>query len=142
MLPESEIDTRARLHAPESFRVTEDTAWERWVWRVMVVLIAAFGLALLWLPAPAAAQAANAANAVPDTQVRVWAASCAACHGTDGKSNSAIPSINGQDKAVLLQKLLAYQRDQLPATVMHQHAKGYTEAQLERLADHFSRLPK
>lgn len=139
MLPESEIDTRARLHAPESFRVTEDTAWERWVWRVMVVLIAAFGLALLWLPAPASAQATGPAV---DTQVRVWAASCAACHGTDGKSHSAIPSINGQDKAVLLQKLLAYQRDQLPATVMHQHAKGYTEAQLERLAEHFSRLPK
>ncbi len=139
MLPESEIDTRARLHAPESFRVTEDTAWERWVWRVMVVLIAAFGLALLWLPAPASAQATGPAV---DTQVRVWAASCAACHGTDGKSHSVIPSINGQDKAVLLQKLLAYQRDQLPATVMHQHAKGYTEAQLERLAEHFSRLPK
>ncbi len=78
----------------------------------------------------------------PDIQARVWAASCASCHGTDGKSNSVIPSIAGQDKAVLLQKLLAYKRDELPATVMHQHAKGYTDAELDRLATHFSRLPK
>ncbi|WP_439587797.1 c-type cytochrome [Hydrogenophaga sp.] len=77
-----------------------------------------------------------------DFQARAWAASCAACHGTGGKSNSAIPSINGQDKQVLLTKLLAYKRDQLPATVMHQHAKGYSDAELERLADHFSRQPK
>ncbi len=77
-----------------------------------------------------------------DLQARAWAASCAACHGTGGASNSTIPSINGQDKQVLLTKLLAYKRDQLPATVMHQHAKGYSDAELERLADHFSRQPK
>jgi cytochrome c553 len=77
-----------------------------------------------------------------DLQARTWAASCAACHGTDGKSNSVIPSIHGQDKQVLLTKLLAYKRDQLQATVMHQHAKGYSDAELERLADHFSRRPK
>ncbi len=140
MFPESEIDTRASLHAPESFRADEASAWERWAWRAMVALIAGFGLALLWLPVPAAAQ--GTPDATIDTQTRTWAASCAACHGTDGKSNSAIPSINGQDKAVLLTKLLAYKRDQLPATVMHQHAKGYSDAELERLADHFSRLPK
>ncbi|WP_439519373.1 c-type cytochrome [Hydrogenophaga sp.] len=77
-----------------------------------------------------------------DFQARAWAASCAACHGTAGKSNSAIPSINAQDKQVLLTKLLAYKRDQLQATVMHQHAKGYSDAELERLADHFSRQPE
>jgi cytochrome subunit of sulfide dehydrogenase len=79
------------------------------------------------------------AQTAPDLQARAWAASCAACHGTDGKSNSAIPTIAGQDKAVLLQKLLAYKQGTLPATVMHQHAKGYTDAELERLAAHFSR---
>ena len=98
------------------------------------------GIAALLISAGAAqAQAASSSN---DFQARAWAASCAACHGTGGKSNSAIPSINGQDKQVLLTKLLAYKRDQLPATVMHQHAKGYSDAELERLADHFSRQPK
>ncbi len=97
-------------------------------------------IALLALAATAGASAQQTPS--PERQTRVWAASCAACHGTGGKSNSAIPSIAGQDKQVLLTKLLAYKRGQLPATVMHQHAKGYTDAELERLADHFSRQPK
>jgi len=95
------------------------------------------GIAALLLCSAAAAQ-----TTAPDLQARAWAASCAACHGTDGKSNSAIPAIAGQDKAVLQQKLLAYKQGTLPATVMHQHAKGYTDAELERLAAHFSRQPK
>ena len=52
MFPESEIDTRASLHAPESFRADQETVWERWAWRAMVALIAGFGLALLLLPVP------------------------------------------------------------------------------------------
>jgi sulfide dehydrogenase cytochrome subunit len=76
-----------------------------------------------------------------DTQARVWAASCAACHGTNGAGGpgrGAIPVIAGQDKAVLLQKLLAYKKGELQATVMHQHAKGYSDAELERLATYFA----
>ncbi|QHE76908.1 c-type cytochrome [Hydrogenophaga sp. PBL-H3] len=96
------------------------------------------GMTALWLLCGAVQAQTN----TTDFQARAWAASCAACHGTDGKSNSAIPAIAGQDKAVLLQKLLAYKQGTLPATVMHQHAKGYTEAELERLAAHFSRQPK
>lgn len=83
--------------------------------------------------------AAGSAVAAQDRQTQVWAASCAACHGTNGQSNSAIPSIAGQDKQALLAKLKAYKSDQLSATVMHQHAKGYSDAELERLADFFSR---
>ena len=96
----------------------------------------------LALAALALCSTAQAQPGPTDLQARVWAASCAACHGTGGASNSAIPSINGQDKQTLLTKRLANKRDQLPATVMHQHAKGYSDAELERLADHFSRQPK
>jgi cytochrome subunit of sulfide dehydrogenase len=78
----------------------------------------------------------------PDLQARAWAASCAACHGTNGKSLGGIASIAGLDKQQLLDKLLAYKNGTLPATVMHQHAKGYTDAELARLADHFSRQPR
>lgn len=74
-----------------------------------------------------------------ETQTRTWAASCATCHGTQGHSLGGIPSLAGVDKAFLLQKLLAYQQGTLPASVMHQHTKGYTAAELERLADFFSR---
>lgn len=77
-----------------------------------------------------------------DLQARAWAASCAACHGTNGKSLGGIPSIAGVDKQQLLDKLLAYKNGTQPATVMHQHAKGYTDAELARLADFFSRQPR
>lgn len=95
----------------------------------------ALGLALGLVSALAGAEGV-------DLQARVWAASCAACHGTQGKSQGGIASIAGVDKQQLLDKLLAYKNGTLPATVMHQHAKGYTDAELARLADHFSRLPR
>ena len=75
-------------------------------------------------------------------QTRAWAASCAACHGTGGAARTGIPAIAGQDQAVLQHKLLAFKAGTLPATVMHQHAKGYTDEQLARLAEHFSKQPQ
>lgn len=82
--------------------------------------------------------AASAQAQTPDLQARAWAASCAACHGTQGQSQGGIPAIAGADKATLLDKLKAYRDGKLPATVMHQHAKGYTDAELDRLATHFA----
>ncbi len=82
--------------------------------------------------------AASAAAQAADDQARVWAASCAACHGTQGRSAGGIPSIAGLEQALLREKLLAFKQGTLPATVMHQHAKGYTDQELERLALFFS----
>jgi cytochrome c553 len=93
-----------------------------------------------WLAAATLAPAALTTLAQhPEAQVRVAAASCAACHGTQGVSLGGIPSIAGVEQKQLLEKLLAYKRGELPATVMHQHAKGYSDAELEQLAQFFSR---
>ena len=86
--------------------------------------------------------AASASAQEPDYRARAWAVSCAACHGTGGSAQTGIPAIAGQDRTVLLHKLLSFKAGTLPATVMHQHAKGYTDAELERLADFFSRQPR
>ena len=77
----------------------------------------------------------------PDRQARNWASSCAACHGTDGRTVGAeIPSLAGRDADQLFRALNEFRNGQRPAaTVMHQHAKGYTEAELERIAAYFSR---
>ena len=40
----------------------------------------------------------------------------------------------------LLGKLLGYKSGQLKGTIMHQHAKGYSDEELSRIADHFSAL--
>jgi cytochrome subunit of sulfide dehydrogenase len=95
--------------------------------------IGAIGLAAgaLLSPAPASAQ---------DTQVaRSLAATCATCHGTDGRSVGNVPpSLAGQNRQLLLQALKDFRDGKRPATIMHQQAKGYTDAQFEILADYFA----
>lgn len=95
-------------------------------------------LAALTLVQATAAHAQTAA--VPaDRQARTWAATCAACHGSDGRAQGAIPPIAGRDAALLYRTLLEFKNGQRPAaTVMHQHAKGYTDEELRRIAEAFA----
>ena len=95
---------------------------------------------LLPLTVPLALAASAVCAQGTDLQARVWAASCAACHGTNGKSLGGIASIAGVDKQQLLDKLLTYKNGTQPATVMHQHAKGYTNEQLDAIAGYFANV--
>jgi cytochrome c553 len=90
---------------------------------------------LLMLTLACAAQAAP-----PPLQVQVWAASCMACHGTDGRATGTGMVIAGQPVAALLKSLRDFRDGRRPATVMHQHAKGYSDAELALLAAHFASL--
>ncbi len=86
----------------------------------------AFGLAL-----PAMAQNAGYARSL--------AATCFTCHGTDGRSvNGVPPSLAGQNKDYLLKQMQEFRDGKRPATIMHQHAKGYTNEQLELIAGYFA----
>jgi cytochrome subunit of sulfide dehydrogenase len=76
------------------------------------------------------------------SQIKVWAAACANCHGTNGKAQPGMISLAGRDKAELVQKMQAYKKGELPATIMHQISKGYTDEQIEQIAAHFAGLPK
>jgi sulfide dehydrogenase cytochrome subunit len=77
-----------------------------------------------------------------DRQARVWAASCAACHGTDGRTLGQVPTLAGRNADQLLQALLEFKNNRRPAaTVMHQHAKGYTDDELRRIARVFAAQP-
>ena len=74
-----------------------------------------------------------------DYKARAWAASCAGCHGTNGRGGDEIPAIAGRSKADLVTVLKEFKADKRKtATIMHQHAKGYTDEQLERIAEYFS----
>jgi len=69
------------------------------------------------------------------------AANCANCHGTTGNAKGAMPSLAGQQKAQIVEQMKAFRDGKRPATIMHQLAKGYTDPQIEAIADHFSRQP-
>jgi cytochrome c553 len=104
-----------------------------------VILAAALGAATV-----AAQQPAAPAFAAPDLSekgVRALAASCAACHGTNGQSaqGSLVGVLAGRSKNDLVQIMAQYKSGQRPATVMHQIAKGYTDAEIAAMADHFSK---
>ena len=68
------------------------------------------------------------------------AASCAACHGTHGRAEGAGLHLAGRPVKELYDALIAYKTGTKAATVMHQHAKGYTDEELRALADHFSKV--
>jgi cytochrome subunit of sulfide dehydrogenase len=69
---------------------------------------------------------------------RAVAASCAGCHGTNGVSQGGIPSLAGQSKADLVRKMQDFKAGRMPATVMPQLAKGYTDEQIELMAGWFA----
>ncbi|HQS98848.1 MAG TPA: hypothetical protein PL023_00970 [Thiobacillus sp.] len=91
-------------------------------------------------PAPAVEAGAPAAPPADPaaTHGRVIAATCASCHGTHGISHGAIPGLAGLEKAYFVKQMKAFQDGSRPATVMHQHAKAYSDDEIEQMAAIFA----
>jgi cytochrome c553 len=94
-----------------------------------------FGAGQAW------AQKATAVTpATADFQATVWAASCMACHGTDGKADGSGLSLAGRPAQELYRMMLAFKGGHLKATIMHQLSKGYSDEELKRITEYFSKL--
>ena len=100
-------------------------------------------------PLPAALLLAVAALPVAAQDVaalrqQALAATCANCHGTQGRAvdGAAVPGLAGMPAAYLVEQLKTFKAGTRPATVMHQLAKGYSEAQIEQLAAYFAAQKK
>jgi sulfide dehydrogenase cytochrome subunit len=86
---------------------------------------------------------ASAADVGPYANLgRDIAANCANCHGTDGWSSAAVPSLAGRDAAAIVQRMKEFRDGRRAATVMQQLAKGYTDAQIEAAAAYFAAQAK
>ena len=95
------------------------------------------------LIAAALAAAPLAAAAQDSPAARSLAATCASCHGTDGRSvTNEVVGLAGLPKEHIVTQMKAFRDGSRPATVMHQIAKGYSDQQIELMADYFSRRPK
>lgn len=79
------------------------------------------------------------AQSADSAQVRSWAASCAACHGTNGHAQPGMTALAGVPKEWIVQKMLDFKAGRAPAaTVMHQLAKGYSDEQITAIAAYFA----
>ena len=83
------------------------------------------------LAPPALAQDAGARN---------LAAACAICHGTQGTPPAGAPVVPlaGLPQSHIATQMRAFRDGSRPATVMHQIAKGYTDAQIDAMAAWFA----
>ena len=96
--------------------------------------------ALVWM----SAWAAQAQDANIRLQTRALVASCAGCHGTDGRAveGSSIPSLAGSSKADITMQMKAFKEGTRPATIMHQLSKGYTDEQIDRISTYFAAIKR
>ncbi len=82
------------------------------------------------------------ANAQDQRQlyIKSLAATCANCHGTDGKavSGSAVVPLVGLSNDYIVTQMKAFKSGTRPATVMHQLSKGYSDTQIEQIAAYFA----
>ncbi|WP_088283134.1 cytochrome C [Ideonella sp. A 288] len=83
---------------------------------------------------------AQAQDASQRLRARTLAATCAHCHGTDGRAvqGEALVSLAGRPASELLATLLDFRTGQRPATIMHQITRGYSQEQLESVANYFA----
>lgn len=70
--------------------------------------------------------------------IRTLAASCAACHGSNGNALAGNAVLAGIDKNHFIAQMLAFKNDGIPATVMQRHAKGLQIDEINQLAEYFS----
>lgn len=90
--------------------------------------------AALFAVAPALAGAQPA-----DAGTRNLAAPCAICHGTDGHAATKdATALAGLPRDHIAKQMRDLRDGRRPATVMHQIAKGYTDAEIDRLAAWFA----
>ena len=88
--------------------------------------------------APTLAQDARALH------VQALAATCANCHGTDGRAidKSEVPGLAGMPAAYMVAQMQGFKKGERPATVMHQLAKGFSDEQIQQLAAWFAAQKK
>ena len=88
------------------------------------------GLALAALPSYA--QESPAARSL--------AATCASCHGTDGRSaTKEVVALAGLPRDHIASQMRAFRDGSRPGTIMPQLAKGYSDQQIDLMAEYFSR---
>jgi cytochrome c553 len=133
----------AAVTAPATAAVTTATTAAASAPAAAVSAATSVPAAIAAAPGTAAAAAVSMAGKFTGstaTHARSMAATCYSCHGTDGKSHSAIPPLAGMDKSYFIEQMKDFKSGKREATVMHQHARGYTDEEFAQMADVFAAI--
>jgi len=86
------------------------------------------------------AAAAAVALSAQAQEGRNLASACAICHGTEGRPapNAPVIPLAGLPREHIATQMRAFRDGKRPATVMHQIAKGYNDAQIDAMAAWFA----
>lgn len=105
-----------------------------------VTLISSFGLPIL------GKTGGDIAFSAPILHIRTLAASCAACHGSNGNALAGNAVLAGMDKTYFINQMLDFRNGDKPATemptIMHRHAKGLQVDEINELAAYFAAQKK
>jgi cytochrome subunit of sulfide dehydrogenase len=97
----------------------------------MSILTRVLLIVTLWLPGIGAAETVSQRGAA-------LAHACVTCHGPEGRSQGAIPSLTTLSSAALQ----AFRAETRPSTVMHRIAKGLDDMDITAVATYFATLPR
>jgi cytochrome c553 len=65
----------------------------------------------------------------------VGASACSGCHPASSAAEAGVPALAGRDAQEIVTQMRAFRSGQRDATVMDRIAKGYTDAEIEAIAD-------
>jgi cytochrome subunit of sulfide dehydrogenase len=92
-----------------------------------------------WMLAAGTLAAAASATAAPPSAAML-ANACGGCHGTHGVSaGMSMPSLAGQSKEFFTTAMKKFKSGERPATVMGRLSKGYSDAEIDAMADFFAK---
>ena len=65
----------------------------------------------------------------------VLANTCFSCHGPDGKSAGAMPTLAGKSREYLSQTMMEFRNGERESTVMARIMKGFSNEEIKAMAD-------
>jgi sulfide dehydrogenase cytochrome subunit len=89
----------------------------------------------LWFPGTGAAETVSSRGTA-------LAQACVTCHGPEGRSQGAIPTLTTLSSTDIVTALQAFRAETRPSTVMHRIAKGLDDADITAVATYFATLPR
>ena len=112
--------------------------------RTILLGLASLGSAAALAQQPAPPPPSFAPANLSPKGVQSMAAACSMCHGTQGRvvAGSNVAALAGRPRDEIVQSMAQFKAGQKPATIMHQIAKGYSDAEVAALAEHFSTLAR